>query len=239
MTRNLSNCRRCGATLGPWEKSCGCDGRAPRTIRESIYATACASTQPLHARDFVRLGEHDHGLLFSEPTALVTLSTDARFCWSGRGLYGLYRHGPLPGPRNLEQATRLILVSAGRPLAPSLVDFCLKRFGYRYNVQSLRNAVSKSADIYREDGFWHHGRGDDAEWGLLHDVEVIPKDEWGIWDPLKADIRRRVARCADELRTRLASAADLRQSGLDWDATEGDRHGQEGRFTAPRAPGAP
>ncbi|MGI8778085.1 MAG: hypothetical protein ACR2LJ_12075 [Acidimicrobiales bacterium] len=52
--------------------------------------------------------------------------------------------------------TRLVLVSAGHPLAPTLVDFCLKRFGYRYNVASLRNAVGRTMEISRAGGFWDH-----------------------------------------------------------------------------------
>lgn len=45
----------------------------------------------------------DYGYHFGQQQiANTTLATDRRFCWAGQGIYGLYRHGPLPGPRNLE-----------------------------------------------------------------------------------------------------------------------------------------
>jgi len=56
-----------------------------------------------------------------------------------------YRHGPLPGPRSLGAATRLTLLAIDSPLALDVVDFCLKRFGYRCNISSLRNAVNQLA----------------------------------------------------------------------------------------------
>ena len=217
MTRTgLDTCSRCGAVLGPWEKACGCEGPRPRTIREVLYRIACTATQALHARDYVRIAEHDHGVPFSMNTAFVTLSGDYRFCWAGAGLYGLYRHGPLPGPRGLEPATRLLLVTADRPLGHDVVDFCLKRFGYRYNVASLRNAVARSENIVWLDGFWDHHRGDDAEWDLLHDIAILPEGQWDVWGPLRSRIGADVAKGAAELRTRLTTLAEPNRFGLDW-----------------------
>ncbi|MFN2503677.1 MAG: hypothetical protein ABR540_05500 [Acidimicrobiales bacterium] len=186
-----------------------------------LYAIACTATQPLHARDFVRNAERDYGSIFGLATALAMLA-DPRFCWAGKGLYGLYRHGPLPGPRNLEEATRLVLVAADAPLGQEAVDFCLKQLGYRYSVGSLRNAVSRSESVaWLTSGFWDHNRGDDAEWELLHDMRVVPLGEWDAWALLRTDIGVKVARTREKLRTRLGAIGDYR-FGLDWDPTRSE-----------------
>lgn len=210
------SCPTCGSVLAPWEKRCACTRPESRSIREVLYSIACTATQPLHARDFVRNAERDYGLIFGLPTALAMLA-DPRFCWAGKGLYGLYRHGPMPGPRNLEEATRVLLVAADRPLGQDVVDFALKRLGYRYSVGSLRNAVARSENVLWHGGFWDHPRGEDAEWDLLHDVPILPLGEWSSWDPLRGEIGANVARSAAELKTRLGAVGDLHNFGLDWD----------------------
>jgi hypothetical protein len=124
---------------------------------------------------------HSHGLPFSMSTAFV----DAL----GRLPILLGRPTGYRA-RSLEPATRVLLVTAGRPLGHDVVDFCLKRFGYRYNVASLRNAVARSENVVWQDGFWDHYRGDDAEWDLLHDIAILPEGQWDYWGPLRNRIVR-------------------------------------------------
>jgi hypothetical protein len=105
-------CPNCKQILGPWEQNpCSCSAARRASTREVLYAVACTTPQPVRIRDFTRLADTDHGLKLQPNTAAVALASDRRFCWAGQGLYGLYRHGPLPGARNLEQASRLLLVA--------------------------------------------------------------------------------------------------------------------------------
>ncbi len=214
---SLENCGHCGAVLAPWETRCACKGPRNLTIREILYSVACTAPQVLHARDFVRIAEHDYGFPFSMSTALVYLSGDYRFCWAGRGLYGLYRHGPLPGPRALEAATRLVLVAADRPLAQDVVDFCLKQFGYRYNVASLNNAVVNSDRVFRYGGFWDYRATDDAPLLGINDIPVVPANDIGSWTRLRTDIRINVARSSGQLKSRLEAVTQLNRFSLDWE----------------------
>ena len=214
---DLDRCTACGAVLGPWEKGrCACTGPRSGTIREVLYSIACTARQPLHARDFVRNAERDHGLHFNMGTALVALSQDFRFCWAGRGLYGLYRHGPLPGPRNLREATRIVLLAAGTPLSHEAVDFCLKRLGYRYSLASLRQAVAKTAHIRWEYGQWDHSRGEAAELELRNQIPIVPPRQPRPWNALHAEIKASVTASIADLAARQGALADLSRFGLDW-----------------------
>ena len=215
---DLDHCTTCEAVLAPWEKGrCSCTGPRSRTIREVLYSIACTAHQPLHARDFVRNAERDHGLHFNMATALVTLSTDFRFCWAGRGLYGLDRHGPLPGPRNLKEATRIVLLAAGTPLSHEAVDFCLKRLGYRYSLASLRQAVAKSAHIRWEHGRWDHSRGEAAELELRNQIPIVPPRQPRPWNALHTEINASVTASIADLAARHGALTDPSRFGLDWD----------------------
>ena len=75
-----------------------------------------------------------------------------RFCWAGQSLYGLARHGLVPGARSLAEAAYAILLAAPRELYFEEVDFILEQFNYRYNFDSLL----------------HHLRGHyQNRWGLV------------------------------------------------------------------------
>jgi hypothetical protein len=197
---------------------CACNGPRWRTNREILYAIACAAYEPLHARDFVRAAERDFGAHMSTPTANAVLSPDPRFCWAGKGVYGLYRHGPLPGPRTLEQAARIVLVAAGWPLNYEVVDFCLKRLGYRYNVASLRNGVSKSYRISWDwYGSWDHSRGEDAERTLRHEIPVVPARQLAAWTCLRDNTAAQVQAAISERAARLKALADPNRFGMNWE----------------------
>lgn len=212
-------CDHCSSVLADWEGNrCACGGPFARTNREILYAVACAASEPLHARDFVRAAERDFGAHMNVPTANAVLAPDQRFCWAGKGVYGLYRHGPLPGPRTLEQAARLILVAAGEPLNLEVVDFCLKRLGYRYNVASLRNGVSKSYwiswDWY---GTWDHARGDAAERTLRQEIPVVPPKRRAAWNRLRDRTAIQIQSAVSERAARLQALADPNRFGMNWE----------------------
>jgi hypothetical protein len=223
-------CQACGAVLAPWEKGrCACQGPRWRSIREILYCISCTAAEPLHAHDFVRNAERDYGLPLSQPTAIAALAPDPRFCWAGRGVYGLYRHGPLPGPRNLEEATRVVLVAAGRRLTHDTVDFCLKRFGYRYNLASLRNAMARSAHILWLDGQWDHRRGEAAELELRDDIRIVPPRQRASWNGLRARIGAQIEAAIADRNARLQALTDPRRFGIDWDPDLNLSGGDDGR----------
>ncbi|MDZ5661399.1 hypothetical protein SFC79_06435 [Nocardioides sp. S-58] len=167
-------------------------------------------------RDFARLAEAQFGHPLSLATANVTLM-DRRFCWAGQSTYGLYRHGPLPGPRALEPAARIVLTAAGAPMTLDAIDYCLKQLGYRYSYGSLRNAISRSAVIRsRLDGLHEHPLGEAAERQLRQEVPVVPPRERAAW----IQLRGRIAAHVERALARRAALLDQRYSanrfGLNW-----------------------
>lgn len=214
-----TRCDRCSAILSPWEPAdrCGCAGPRRPSHPEVLYAVAASVPGPLRVQDFVRLADSQYGHRITRASANVTLA-DPRFCWAGQGTYGLYRHGPLPGPRSLEPAARLVLTAAGRPMTMEAIDYCLKALGYRYNSGSLRNAVNRSFTIkYRwADGLYDHPRGEAAELQLRHETRVVPPRHRAAWESLRERLARNIE---DALKTRAARLRDLENPdrfGLNW-----------------------
>jgi hypothetical protein len=76
-----------------------------------------------------------------ESTLKASLATDRRLCWAGRGIYGLFRHGLLPGVRDLARVGGIYLHASDRELRLEELEFVLKFIGYRFQQQSLRNAL--------------------------------------------------------------------------------------------------
>jgi hypothetical protein len=182
-----------------------------------LYAVAASVPGPLRVQDFVRLADSQYGHRITQSSANVTLA-DPRFCWAGQGTYGLYRHGPLPGPRSLEPAARLVLTAADRPMTIAAIDYCLKALGYRYNSGSLRNAVNRSLAIkYRwTDGLYDHPRGEAAERQLRRQTKVVPPRHRAAWESLRGRLARSIE---DALSTRAARLRDLENPdrfGLNW-----------------------
>lgn len=211
-------CRQCRSVLSAWEGlACACRGPSSMWNADVLYAVACNAEGPLHARDFVRLAQMDHGVHMNQGTAFVTLSSDPRFCWGGQGLYGLYRHGVLPGPRNLEQAARVLLVAAGQSLSPAIADYCLKQLGYRYNIASLRNAVARSEHISRDwYGHWDHPRGESAERRLRSEIRVVPPRCRAEWVGLRTATAGRIKRAVTERSRKIQAVGDPVSIGIDW-----------------------
>lgn len=211
-------CVDCGSALGVWELGrCGCRGPVGRSQADILYAVACSVAAPVHVRDLVRLAQLDHGRRIAEASAKVAVAGDRRFCWAGAGVYGLYRHGPMPGPRTLGDAGRLVLAASDRPLTATALDYCLKGFSYRYNVASLRNALRQSSRIEsRSDGQWWTPRGPTAEQLLLAEVPAVPRRRDADWVRLRNRLATRIAAALADRDERLRALAGSRPYGLDW-----------------------
>lgn len=204
--------------LSPWERPgrCGCTGPRGTSHAEVLYSVAATSPGPLRVRDFVRLADAQFDHRLSAATANVTLM-DFRFCWAGQGTYGLYRHGPLPGPRSLEPAARILLTAAAHPMTLQAMDYCLRQLSYRYNSASLRNAVNRSHFIrWRMDGLYEHPHGEAAERRLRGEVRVVPQRERAAWIQLRDRIAVRVEEALARRVALLERSLDASRFGLDW-----------------------
>jgi hypothetical protein len=165
----IPKCPSCGVELGPWEDhrciKCG-GGYSYWTIGDRAVRLLEESDQALAHWDVRRL-LRAQGHPIWQPTVTATLGTDRRFCWAGRGIYGLYRHGFLPGVRDLARVGGIYLHAADRRLTLAELDFVLKFVGYRYQEVSLRNALRREAGLglYKQEWFdtWAGIRASDRQ----------------------------------------------------------------------------
>jgi hypothetical protein len=164
----MRRCPTCGSELGPLESRLGCitcRGRKRVAFKNLIYPSlsladrAVASLEQsdisLASWDIRRLidrGREDP----THPASLMSLlGTDRRFCWAGRGMYGLYRHGLLPGARDLHDVGLFYLFASDRPLDTEELCFVIRNAGYRFTDSSLMVALVRyRAPLDRD----HHGR---------------------------------------------------------------------------------
>jgi hypothetical protein len=142
------------------------------------------------------------------------LSQDRRFCWGGRALYGLARHGLIPGARSLAEAAYAILLAAPRELHLEEVDFVLKQLNYRFNSDTLvhllrgytRNRWSLVFHINHWNRVWVNA-GRDTRHEYNAKVRVCPAqvafDGW-----IKDDLAPKVERALDDRTRRLAALKD-------------------------------
>lgn len=213
-----AHCVRCKALLSPWEQrdTCACAGPLRRSNPEILYAVASSVDNPLRVSDYVRLADSQFGYDIGSGSANTTLAADRRFCWAGQGIYGLFRHGPLPGPRSLEDAARLLLTVNGA-MTISAVDYCLKAIGYRYNSASLRNAIRSSAAItVRRDGLCHHPQGEAAELQLRTELAIVPPRHRAAWNTMRDHSKKRFDGFKEERDARLRDLEDPTRFGLNW-----------------------
>lgn len=146
----MMRCSRCDAEVSAWEKReaehlgvtpCWCEGvprGVSRTLSNVAYSELCHADllQPVKTHDVVRFVTPKYN---GNPrySINVALSKDKRFCWGGRALYGLARHGLIPGARSLADAAYAVLLAAPRQLHVEEVDFVLEQLSYRFNSDSL------------------------------------------------------------------------------------------------------
>lgn len=145
-------CSRCDAEISSWEvldtehlsvTPCWCGGvpsEVSRTLANVAYSALCDPdlSQPVKVHDVVRLVTPNYNGNGNPGNSInVALSRDKRFCWGGRGLYGLARHGLIPGVRSLAEAAYAVLLCAPSQLYVEEVDFVLDQLNYRFNPDSL------------------------------------------------------------------------------------------------------
>lgn len=182
-------CASCGSAVSAWEKfeadrwavtPCWCAGvpqGVDRTLANVAYSELCdvALTQPVKIHDVVRfVAPKYHGN--PKYSINVALSSSKRFCWGGRGLYGLARHGLIPGARSLAEAAYAVLLAAPRELHVEEVDFVLEQLNYRFNRDSLL----------------HHLRGYTSnKWGLQFHIDYSNR----VWVNSGRDARHEYNAC--------------------------------------------
>jgi hypothetical protein len=98
--------------------------------------------RPIAVHDVARAIQRDIGKRVPVASLQVALSQDRRFCWAGKGLYGLFRHRLLPGPRSLGGIGKFLLYAHGEPLDAARLAFVMKYLGYRFQNPSLAVALS-------------------------------------------------------------------------------------------------
>jgi hypothetical protein len=128
------HCRACGAPLGPRESSrcVSCRKQPPTDNADVVVAVLERSQVPLAPWDIERHARTE----FARDVWLDGLGWDPRLCYAGRSLWGLYRHGLLPGVRTLSKAAAIYVHAAGAIRTKELY-FVMRRVGYRFSHNSL------------------------------------------------------------------------------------------------------
>jgi hypothetical protein len=98
-------------------------------------------------------------------TVSQVLADDLRACWGGRGIYGLYRHGLLPGVRDLGRTAAVFIHASDRQLTIDEVTFIMRHVGYKFSHGSVEPAVWRVRDL----GIFKitHGWTDSGDWTSL------------------------------------------------------------------------
>lgn len=219
----MMRCSRCDAQLSAWESReaeylgvtpCWCEG-VPRGVSQTLanvaYSELCHTdlSQPVKTHDVIRFVAPKYS---GNPrySINVALSSDQRFCWGGRALYGLARHGLIPGARSLAEAAYAVLLAAPRQLHTEEVDFVLEQLNYRFNPDSLlhhlRGYTSNRWGLAFQMDYWNRvwvGTGRDARHEYNSRVSVCPThagfDAW-----IEDDFAPKVSQALDDRTKRLA-----------------------------------
>jgi hypothetical protein len=199
--RMIGICKHCETQRGPWEdESCPVlraeQGWQLNVPDLAVYVLEQSET-PLTIYDIKRSIRRDFGIDVNQNTLQVHISADLRFCWAGRSLYGLYRHGLIPGPRSLAGIARMFLYSHG-PLKHASLEFAMKYTGYRFQSSSLNSALNYAAEVFwlNSDGGWYWDTARTPE--AAQDLRKL-----GI-AATEADFDLVAARCAETVRVALA-----------------------------------
>lgn len=147
----MKRCPRCESPISEWEEhaakrlgveACWCNGMpgsVPSNLANSVYAELCQPeiVRPVRTHDVARfVADRFHT---ADRSINSTLSQGDRFCWAGQALYGLARHGLIPGARSLAEVSYGVLLAAPRILHVGEICFVLEQLNYRFNHGSLLN----------------------------------------------------------------------------------------------------
>ncbi len=151
---NRRTCTLCGrGDLGPWETTTcpsvlTARGRPLGNADAAVYVLERADG-PLSVYDIQRGVRRELGWEPHRPSLAVSVANDLRCCWAGKGLYALYRHGLIPGPRRLADVAKVVLKTQSTELTADELSFAMRHLGYRFQQQSLVNALLKERSIER------------------------------------------------------------------------------------------
>lgn len=143
-------CLHCASPLGPWEDSNGCqtcNGGVGWSTTDRAIAFLETSDTPLPYWDVKRAMDRRWSADHRPATVSQVLADDLRACWAGRGIYGLYRHGLLPGVRDLGRAAAVYIHASDRQLSTDEVSFILRHTGYRFSPGSLEPALWRVLEL--------------------------------------------------------------------------------------------
>jgi hypothetical protein len=149
----MTTCFGCHGAIGPTERRECPTYRHQRgnqlTNRDMAVFVLEASEEPLSLYDIRRGMQREFGWAPEQNSLNATVATDCRACWAGRGLYGLWRHGLVPGPRKLADVAQLALYCHDQPLDLDEVAFALRHLGYRFQPASLYRVLTTTPSIKR------------------------------------------------------------------------------------------
>ena len=134
----IIECFVCGAELSPWVAAMchSCQFSVPSNWYmgnpDAGVRILERSPGPLNIYDVQRGIRREFGWNVQRGSLAVSISADLRFCWAGKGLYGLYRHKLIPGPRNLAGIAKFFLYSWGDWASPQELAFVMTNVGYRF-----------------------------------------------------------------------------------------------------------
>lgn len=189
-------CPHCqAATRSPWESDpCPNERESGLTNADLAVRVLEAAPGPLSIYDIQRGIERDVGWTPGKASLNVAVANDLRCCWAGRGLYALYRHGFIPGPRRLLDVARVVLFANEAPMSLTEVSHAMKDLGYRFQEQSIRAALLNSSNGELREVAWRTftiNRSPGGAASLRRSVGVAPSK--AEMDQILIDVRRRVS----------------------------------------------
>ena len=150
----MNTCLGCQAIIGPTERRACPTYRRGRggqlTNSDMAVFVLEASEEPLTLYDIHRGVQREFGWAPERNSLNATVALDRRSCWACRGLYGLWRHGLVPGPRKLADVARLVLYCHDQPLSLDELAFTLRHLGYRFQQASLHRVLTTTPTIKRQ-----------------------------------------------------------------------------------------
>lgn len=169
---------------------------------------------PLYRWDIRREVRLQHSLIMHETSLGRSLASDWRACWAGPGLYGLYRHGLLPGVRDIGTAAGILIHVSDRPLNVDEVRFILRHVGYRVTASSIPRALyrAEGSGLYRANWGTYVGRPN-SEIQQRAAARAMGFGRRGpVFEEIAARAARQVADALRERRRRLKRGATLSRS---------------------------